>query len=61
VACAFLDDVLSIFNANGWGWALWNLRGAFGILDNGRAGARAEALGQYQLDRQMLELLKRHL
>ena len=61
VACAFLDDVLSIFNANGWGWALWNLRGAFGILDNGRAGVTTEPLGQHQLDRRMLELLKRHL
>jgi len=58
---AFLDDLLSIFNENGWGWALWNLRGAFGVLDSGRADAATEPCGDHQLDRRMLELLKRHL
>jgi len=61
VTCAFLDDLLSTLGANGWGWALWNLRGAFGVLDNGRASARTEPCGEHRLDRDMLELLKRHL
>jgi len=61
VACAFLDDLLTIFNDNGWGWALWNLRGAFGVLDNGRADARTRPLGQHQLDTEMLAVLKRHV
>jgi endoglucanase len=61
VAYAFLDDLLSIFNERGWGWALWNLRGSFGVLDTGRAGVKTEDRDGHQLDRKMLELLKRHL
>jgi len=61
VTYAFLDDLLSIFNANGWGWALWNLRGAFGPIDNGRAGTQTEPCGGHHLDRQMLDLLKRRI
>jgi len=61
VAYRFIDDVLSIFDENGWGWAFWNLRGAFGVLDNGRQGAATESCGDHQLDRRMLELLKQHL
>jgi len=61
VTYAFLEDVLSLFDESGWGWAFWNLRGPFGILDNGRKGVKTEALGRHQLDRHMLELLKRHL
>jgi endoglucanase len=61
VAYAFLDDLLSIFAANGWGWALWNLRGPFGVLDTGREGTKTEPLDDHLLDRTMLELLKRHL
>jgi endoglucanase len=61
VAYRFIDDVLSILNENGWGWAFWNLRGAFGVLDNGRQDAVTESCGDHQLDRRMLELLKQHL
>jgi endoglucanase len=61
VTCAFLDDLLSVLGENGWGWALWNLRGSFGILDNGRKGTKTETCDGHQLDRMMLELLKRHL
>jgi endoglucanase len=61
VTYAFLEDLLSIMNANGWGWALWNLRGPFGVLDNGRDGAAVEICDGHELDVGMLELLKRHL
>ena len=61
VTYAFLEDLLSIMTANRWGWALWNLRGSFGPLDNGRAGVATENCDGHQLDRQMLDLLKRHL
>lgn len=61
VTYAFLDDLLGIFRANGWGWALWNLRGSFGVLDNGREGAKTEPCDGHQLDRRMLEILKSHI
>jgi endoglucanase len=60
VAQAFLDDLLSVLGENGWGWALWNLRGSFGPIDNGRAGVATENCDGHQLDRRMLELLKHH-
>ena len=61
VTYAFLDDLLSIFDEHRWGWALWNLRGPFGLLDTHREGAKTETLGDHQLDRALLELLRRHL
>ena len=42
----------------GWGWALWNLRGSFGVVDSGRADVRYEPFRGRQLDRRMLELLR---
>ena len=61
VARMFLDDLLSLFNEFGWGWAFWQLRGAFGVLDSDRADVTYERYGGHRLDREMLELLKRHL
>ena len=42
------------------GWALWNFRGGFGILDAGRADAPCEDWHGHRLDRAMLDLLRRH-
>jgi endoglucanase len=41
----------------GIGWALWNFRGSFGILDSGRSDAPYENFQGHQLDRRMLDLL----
>ena len=57
---AFLDDLLTVTDERGWGWALWNLRGSFGPLDNQRADAATEEYQGHRLDRHMLEILKRH-
>ena len=43
-----------------WGWALWNFRGSFGILDSGREDIRYEDWHGHKLDRQLLELLRKH-
>ncbi len=42
----------------GMGWALWNLRGSFGVVDSGRADVRYESYLGHELDRHMLELLR---
>jgi len=60
VALAWMEDFLRIWKDVGWGWALWNLRGSFGILDSGREDVDYEAFRDNQLDRQMLELLQRY-
>ena len=44
----------------GIGWALWNLRGDFGVMDSGRADVEYEDFRGHKLDRRMLELLRRN-
>jgi endoglucanase len=58
VALAWMKDYLSLWKEAGWGWALWNLRGDFGILDSGRADVTYEDHKGLKLDRKMLELLR---
>ena len=61
VALDWLRDNLSVFRQKGWGWALWNLRGSFGILDSGRADVEYEEFHGHKLDRQMLRVLQDNL
>jgi endoglucanase len=57
VAMRWLSDLLGIFNEFEWGYAMWGFKGAFGIIDHGRAGARMENLSGYNVDRALLDLL----
>ena len=59
VVLAWMRDQLALWRAAGWGWAMWNLRGAFGPLDSGRADVAYEDYRGHELDRAMLELLRR--
>ena len=43
----------------GWGWALWNFTGGFGICDSGRTDVAYENWHGRKLDRAMVELLQR--
>jgi len=58
VVLAWLRDVLEILTAHGIGLALWNFRGAFGILDSGREDVKYEDFHGHKLDHELLELLK---
>src|SRR5262249_24767212 len=40
VVLGWMTDNLALWKEAGWGWALWNLRGSFGVLDSGRADVR---------------------
>lgn len=57
VALAWMKDLLGLWKEAGWGWAMWNLRGGFGIVDSGREDVAYEDFRGHKLDRQMLELL----
>jgi endoglucanase len=57
-ALAWMRDCLELWKEAGWGWALWNLRGSFGVLDSQRADVQYEAFRGHKLDRQMLALLQ---
>jgi endoglucanase len=60
VVLAWLNDVLDILVPNGIGYALWNFRGAFGILDSQRKDVQYEDWHGHQLDRELLTLLQRY-
>jgi endoglucanase len=60
VCLAWMTDLLSLWKEAGWGWALWNLRGAFGVVDSGRSDVRYEHFDGHALDRKMLDLLLAH-
>jgi len=59
VFLAWLRDALEILGEAGIGFALWNLRGAFGVLDSGRADVDYEDWHGHALDRELLNLLRR--
>ena len=55
----WLGDVLDILTAHGIGYALWNFRGPFGILDSEREDVDYEDWHGHTLDRALLALLQR--
>lgn len=57
---AWFTDVLDILTSNGIGYALWNFRGDFGILDSGRADVDYQDWHGPQLDARLLALLKQY-
>jgi len=58
VAYAWFNETLDLMGELHSGWALWNLRGPFGILDTGRTGTKFENWHGHQLDTTLLNLLK---
>ena len=58
VTMAWMRDCLENWKAAGFGWALWNFRGAFGVLDSSRKDVNYEDFHGHKLDRRMLELLR---
>ena len=58
VALAWMRDQLDLWREAGWGWALWNLRGSFGVLNSGRTDVQYEDFRGYHLDREMLKVLQ---
>ena len=60
VALRWMEDNLRRWKKKGIGWALWNFRGPFGILDSTREDVQYEDFYGHKLDRKMLELLQRY-
>jgi aryl-phospho-beta-D-glucosidase BglC (GH1 family) len=60
VFLAWFGDVLDILTENQIGYALWNFRGDFGVLDSGRKDVEYEDWYGHKLDKKMLDLLKKH-
>lgn len=60
VTLAWMEDWLKRWKKARMGWALWNFRGSFGILDSGRKDVTYEEWNGHQLDRKMLDLLLKY-
>lgn len=58
VVLAWLRDVLEILTTAGIGYALWNFRGSFGILDSERQDVAYEDWHGHKLDGELLRLLQ---
>jgi endoglucanase len=56
---AWYADVMDILKGHGIGYALWNFRGSFGILDSGRTDIELEDWHGHKLDRRLLTLLQK--
>lgn len=58
VCLAWMRDILSLWREAQWGWAMWNLRGTFGVLNSERKDVTYENYKGHKLDKKMLELIK---
>ncbi len=60
VVLAWMKDLLEICEQAGFGWALWEFRGPFGVLDSRRTDVEYVSWNGHRLDREMLEILQKH-
>jgi aryl-phospho-beta-D-glucosidase BglC (GH1 family) len=56
---AWFGDILEIFNENKIGFALWNFRGDFGILDSERKDVNYVDWYGHKLDKKLLDLMQK--
>ena len=56
-ALRWFGDLFGLFREFGWGYAMWNFEGPFGIVGHGRAGARFEERHGYAVDVDLLDLM----
>lgn len=60
VFLAWFGDILDILTPHNIGYALWNFRGDFGILDSGRQDVKYADWYGHKLDSKLLDLLKKY-
>jgi endoglucanase len=60
VFLAWFGDILDILTPHGIGYALWNFRGSFGVLDSERPDVKYEEWYGRKLDRKLLNLLLKY-
>jgi aryl-phospho-beta-D-glucosidase BglC (GH1 family) len=57
---AWFTDVIDILTSAGIGYALWNFRGDFGIMDSNRTDIQYADWYGHKLDSKLLALLKKY-
>jgi aryl-phospho-beta-D-glucosidase BglC (GH1 family) len=58
VARAWFADLFDVFGQFGWGFALWEFEGPFGIVGHHRPGAVFERRDGFAVDRHLLDLMQ---
>lgn len=58
MAIRWLTDLMTTWKELGWGYALWNFKGDFGIIDHGREGAKYEKIKGFNVDMELFDLMK---
>lgn len=58
---SYLKSLLTLYNRQKWGWAMWNLKGPFGILDSERKDVSYKRIDKYNLDSALLKLLQQYI
>ena len=53
----WFTDLFGLFKEFGWGYAMWQFQGSFGIVEHGRPGTKFEPLNGYSVDRALLNLM----
>ncbi len=61
IVLRWMEDMLANWKEAGWGYAMWNFRGSFGILDSEREDVAYEDFHGHKLDRKMLDLLQKYV
>ena len=61
VALRWLGDLFSVYKEYGWGFALWNFDGPFGIINHGRPSTKYTQIGDYQVDMELLNIIKNNM
>jgi endoglucanase len=61
IVLAWFSDTLDALSELNSGWALWNFRGPFGVLDTERTGTKFEDWHGHKLDRPLLTLLQKKM
>jgi endoglucanase len=61
VMLAWFSDTLDVLGELKSGWALWNFRGPFGVVDTERSGTKFEDWRGHRLDRPLLTLLQKKM
>ena len=60
VFLAWFTDMLDILKSNEIGFALWEFKGSFGVIDSERADVKYEDWHGSKLDRKLLDLLMKY-
>jgi endoglucanase len=58
VARAWFADLFDVFGQFGWGYALWEFEGPFGIVGHHRPGAVFERRDGFDVDVRLLDLMR---